>query len=224
MKLLYIPISAFLLLHATSTLVTSNSSRPRAHELSHDYSFEQYIVDFDKEYKYQSYTHEEYEIKRQIFQRNLEIILNHNKDVGYNLETGVSDGGDSSGHTFHMGVNHLSDLSKDEMQSYFGYDKSLHASYRTGATATSRRKLSKLTTNDHEMDLPFNITDVSTLPPFVKYNNTTPVSSVRFKCICTFIFVFVYPHLYLISYLLNPLCVFFLYRFYCILFYSVIHF
>ncbi len=196
MKLFYLPISSFLFLNPAPTLGASSSQGqpPRAHELSQDYSFEQYVVDFDKSYEPNT---NEYAIKRQNFLRNLEIILNHNKNVVYNLETGAKRNDNHSGHTFHMGVNHLTDLSKEEMQSrFFGYDKSLRASYHTEASATTTissiseraevvatsRRL--LTIKDHEMDLPFNITDVSTLPLFVKYNKTTPVSSSLLVLFC----------------------------------------
>jgi cathepsin L len=159
-------------------------TRPKAHELTSQYSFEQYIIDFQKSNSF-SVNSEEYATKKHIFETNLRTILKHNENVRYDLETGQHNG-NSNGHSYHMGLNHLVDLTEEELQSsFYGYDNSLHGSYASSftdtstatatATATSRRNLS----STYEKDLPFNITDVSKLPESFNLEKKTPVKNQK---------------------------------------------
>lgn len=174
---------------------------PKAHELTLDYTFEQYIIDFQKPYEN---TMKEYIKRKSTFQQNLQMIWIHNQNVMYDLGTGIYIKNVQSGHNYHLGVNQFMDMTASEIKSYyFGYSKAMHESYKpsivssqssmTLATAmkrknqdisTLRRKRKVLSTvktqndNPYEMDLPFNITSVSTLPKSIQYTNqTTPIKN-----------------------------------------------
>jgi cathepsin L len=197
------------LLFLTSTCLTSTASAstrsapPRAHELSSEYTFDQYVIDFQKLYK-NNHQHDadddEYQIRKEIFESNLRLILSHNENVVYDLKTGriFADKDEDEDkdkqshmqqhqeqhqnkrkHSFHMGVNHLMDLNEDELKSYFyGYDKSLVQRTRTHTTTSTSTATSRhLNTQNHEMDLPFEITDINTLPISIQYNRTTPIKN-----------------------------------------------
>jgi cathepsin L len=187
---LFFSFSTFLLFLNNPTTVASSASAsprpPKAHELStssYQYTFDQYIIDFQKLYG----NSDEYKIRKEIFETNLKHILNHNKNVSYDIETGHprknndNGNGNDNGHSFHMGVNHLTDLTEEELKSYFlGYDKSLHASYSTtgsSTTSTSRKLSSTSTTPNRKMDLPFNITDIESLPTSISYKSKTPIKN-----------------------------------------------
>lgn len=158
---------------------------PKAHELTADYSFEQYIVDFGKESSYHNENDTKlYQAKKQIFESNLERILTHNSYVQYDIKTGkrrenADVDGSTNGHTYHMGVNQFMDLSEDEIKSvFFGYDKTsfLHK----GLVLQQHSKDDSDEDKDHKMDLPFDITDVSTLPLSINYaTNRTITSPVK---------------------------------------------
>ncbi len=171
------------------------SSPPNAHELSFEYTFDQYIHDFNKPYSNlendSADTKDLYQEKKLIFESNLQKILHHNSNVKYDIETGKlfdDDHEKRNGHSFHMGVNQFMDYSEDEFKSfYFGYDKSVllrrefdgsRIEIETPmSTMMMKNMKNSYDESDHKMDLPFNITDVSTLPPSIRYNQTTPVKN-----------------------------------------------
>lgn len=175
--------------HSTAAASAATSSPPKAHELSLEYTFDQYIHHFNKPYS----NHEDdttdtkdlYQKKKLIFESNLQKILDHNSNVKYDIETGKLFDDDhervKNGHSFHMGVNQFMDLSEDEFKSfYFGYDKSVLVRRESGMktlTSTNMMTMDSHDESDHKMDLPFNITDVSTLPRSIRYNQTTPVKN-----------------------------------------------
>jgi len=80
-------------------------NRPRWHQLSQHYSFEQYKQDFEKRYP----STKENLLRKGIFEENLRTILQHN--------SGVS--------TYKMGVNHMTDWTPAERKSMLGYHKGL---------------------------------------------------------------------------------------------------
>lgn len=162
---------------------------PKAHELTHEYSFEQYIIDFNKEAIYYSQDVTLYPSKKHNFESNLRRILEHNSNVQYDLKTGKRKEDDESrnGHTYHMGVNQFMDLSQDEITSlYFGYDKksTLHKGFIQAKDDDEDKIILKNVNDDetdHKMELPFNITDIDTLPLSINYASnktiTTPVKN-----------------------------------------------
>ncbi|KAL4508002.1 hypothetical protein ABPG72_021375 [Tetrahymena utriculariae] len=86
-------------------LLSVVSCKPKWHQLQ-NYTFEQYIVDFEKEYQVDS---EEYNQRKQIFDKNLvEIIAFNNK-----------------GHSYKKGVNRNTDLTTKEFQVQLGLKKSM---------------------------------------------------------------------------------------------------
>lgn len=167
---------------STSSVVTLRRRPPKAHELTSEYTFNQYLIDFNKSIDPKS---QDYQERKQIFESNLQLILNHNQNVVYDLETGqrrnVNEG--MNGHTFHMGVNHLMDFSQDQLKSsLFGYHKSLiyphlQKKYMKTATTATTRKMKVTFNNNYEKDLPFNVTDVSTLPTSFKYERVSPIKN-----------------------------------------------
>jgi hypothetical protein len=86
--------------------ITFAVARPRWHQLSERYSFEQYKIDFHKEYLDQM----ENLMRREIFEKNLHIILQHNENLAS---------------TYRMGVNHFTDWTRQELKAKNGYHKGL---------------------------------------------------------------------------------------------------
>jgi len=90
---------------------------------THDYSFEQYVDEFNKEYSSEN----EYKHREGIFLQNLAVIMDHNSNR------------DSSKH--YMDINHFTDKLDSELP--LGYDKSMHPAWSSkGATSVERRTLS----------------------------------------------------------------------------------
>ncbi|CAJ1909789.1 unnamed protein product [Cylindrotheca closterium] len=111
--MLFLSLSLYLLVaHSVSSL------KLRA---SNEYSFEQYVKDFDKEYS----SDEEYKQREGVFLQNLAHILDHNSNR------------DSSQH--YKDINHFSDKLDNELP--LGYDKSSHPAWSSD-TAVERRTLS----------------------------------------------------------------------------------
>lgn len=173
----------------TGAIRTDESRPPKAHELTSEYTFQQYLIDFNRPQL--DPNSQEYKIKKEIFESNLEKILNHNQDVIYDLETGeMKVEGSEYGHTYHMGVNHFMDYTTEELKSsYFGYDKSLSTNYammidyylssQEQPTMATSRKMKGQHEKNYELNLPFNITDVTTLPSSFRYDKTTPIKNQR---------------------------------------------
>ncbi|KAH8063741.1 transferase [Aureococcus anophagefferens] len=88
--------------------------RPRWHELSEEYAFEQYKADFGK-----SYAPQEDDERRVIFEARLKSILDHNTNPS----------------TYKKGVNALTDRTDDERRALNGRDKALAASRPRAALA-----------------------------------------------------------------------------------------
>lgn len=97
----------------------SSSIPPKAHQLDDTYTFEQYIVHFDK-----SYTDpDEYDRRSNIFAKNLKKILSHNEGKNFTPEGKLIDKG------FVMGVNMFTDLDSSEIPK--GYNKMMHPAWRS---------------------------------------------------------------------------------------------
>jgi hypothetical protein len=172
--------------NSNGNIRTAESRPPKAHELTSEYSFQQYLMDFNKPQL--DPNSQEYSIKKEIFESNLEMILNHNQYVIYDLETGeMKVKGSENGHTFHMGVNRFMDYTTEELKSsFFGYDKSLstnammidYLSSKEQAAMTTLRKMKvQYQKHNYELNLPFNITDIATLPSSFRYDKTTPIKN-----------------------------------------------
>ena len=99
-----------LLLLRSGTAAAASAVPPLAHELDESYSFDQYLVHFDKSYD----DPKEYVRRSQIFTRNLNMILNHNGDR-------LTEDGEIIGGGYVMGVNAFTDVDFDELP--MGYNK-----------------------------------------------------------------------------------------------------
>jgi len=97
-------------------LALAFAARPRWNELE-DYTFGQYIQDFNK-----YYSSSEFQVRKNIFEQRLEKIKSHNKDVTK---------------TWKEGVNHLTDQTEEEFKNLLGYKKSF------SATTAARQSFSK---------------------------------------------------------------------------------
>jgi C1A family cysteine protease len=95
-------------------LFTAAAARPRWHELSEEYAFEQYLADFGK-----SYAPQEDVERRVIFEERLKSILDHNDGPS----------------TYKKGVNALTDRTDEERRALNGRDKALAASRPRAALA-----------------------------------------------------------------------------------------
>jgi cathepsin L len=75
-------------------------AKPKWNELE-GYTFERYLADFHK-----SYTHDEFQMRKQIFERKLDAILKHNNDTTK---------------TWKNGVNKMTDWTEEEFNRLLGY-------------------------------------------------------------------------------------------------------
>ncbi|EGR34360.1 papain family cysteine protease, putative, partial [Ichthyophthirius multifiliis] len=101
MKTLIITLSLFCLLLAA----------PKWHELSSEYTFDQYISDYSKNYAKGT---REYDQRKIIFESKLQEILSHNQNTS---------------HTYKRGINAFTDMSHQEFkQSKLGYSKGFRSS------------------------------------------------------------------------------------------------
>lgn len=146
-----------LMFRVTATLLLVGCHAfPTWKELDEQYSFEHYVVDFRKSYD----SLEEYGLRKQIFERHLNQILEHNRKR-------------TVGHV--MGVNHLTDQEPNELP--LGYDKSGRHGWSGSDDALVSSVHRQL--GSHQMDLPFDIDDVSTLPSSVDWRERGVVSPVK---------------------------------------------
>jgi len=84
------------------------------YELTPSYTFEQYLEHYEKSYEDRA----EYELRKGIFQKNLNKILAHNKDATK---------------TWKEAVNHMADWTPEEMKTLYGYNKALGYSRKEAA-------------------------------------------------------------------------------------------
>jgi hypothetical protein len=103
---------------AAASSATTTTSPPRANELDANYTFEQYLANFDKSYS----NPDEFTRRSRIFNNNLQIILNHNKGRDMDSSGRVKEG-------FVMGVNQFTDVERSELP--MGYNKGLHPAWRS---------------------------------------------------------------------------------------------
>jgi hypothetical protein len=112
-----------LLLSAAATAIsaarTDNDAPPRAHELDESYTFERYVVHFNKSYD----DPDEYARRSRIFAHNLGIILRHNGEKKMTEDGGIIGGG------FAMGVNAFTDADVGELPT--GYSKPIQTAWRS---------------------------------------------------------------------------------------------
>lgn len=95
--------------------VMSTTYPPRAHELDASYTFDQYLLHFSKSYNDREYSH-----RFQIFQSNLQRILDHNQgrmDEAGNVING-----------YVMGINAFTDRESSEIP--MGFSREMHPAWR----------------------------------------------------------------------------------------------
>jgi cathepsin L len=111
-----------------------------------NYSFDEYVREFGK-----VYDENEYVIRRDLFEKRVKEINNHNR-----LRIMRS---------YTLGVNHMSDWSEEEFRSLLGYHKAMGIAHRAASPAVL---------NDREID-------ISSLPASVDWRDATPsvVSPVK---------------------------------------------
>lgn len=106
-------LTTFLLLLSSTAAAAASAVPPLAHELDESYSFDQYLLHFDKFYD----DPKEYIRRSQIFTRNLNMILNHNNGR-------LTENGEIIGGGYVMGVNSFTDVDVEELP--MGYNKPAH--------------------------------------------------------------------------------------------------
>ena len=116
-------LTTVLLLLSGTAAAAASAVHPLAHELDVSYSFDQYLLHFDK-----SYDQEEYIRRSQIFIRNLNMILNHNHGR-------LTEDGEIIGGGYVMGVNAFTDIDVEELP--MGYNKHV----LDGGSATSHLRV-----------------------------------------------------------------------------------
>ena len=180
-------LSAIAVIESTTSVNAVAPPPPKGSELTLEYTFQEYLLDFDKVDKY-NINGEEYQVRKQNFERNLQHVVEHNaknrKGKGENSKD------KEGGHT--LGVNLFSDYSSEELNQLMGHDKSHRykevllgaGTTTTTATATARHLRTTPTTsmkekeNSHELPLPFDITDIDTLPEQVDWTSySTPIKN-----------------------------------------------
>ena len=127
-----------LIASVVATAATASTLRPpQAHELDAYYSFEEYLEHHpDKSYPNPA----EYSRRKQIFEKNLKMILAHNKGK-------IHPSGELTDGSWVMGINRFTDQLPSELPT--GYDKSQHNQWRSqmvssSVLATERRRLGGL--------------------------------------------------------------------------------
>lgn len=172
---------------------TSAATPPRSHELDATYTFDQFVLDFDKHYD----TPDERAKRERIFNFNLQTILDHNdsyyshKNQNY-LKKGEGVGVGSDEHkkpTHTLGINHFADLEQHEIHK--GYHKHSHEAYRSYmadssamSSAVARTLTSTSTHKNHQMDLPFQLDDVDSLPYQIDWRKEGVVTPVKDQGMC----------------------------------------
>jgi hypothetical protein len=121
---------------AATAAAASTLRPPQAHELNHDYAFEEYLDHFDKYYSDPA----EYYRRKQIFETNLKMILAHNHGK-------ISPSGELTDGSWVMGINRFTDQDPSELP--LGYNKALHNDWSSqmvpsNVLATERRRLGGL--------------------------------------------------------------------------------
>jgi cathepsin L len=103
-----ITVGVIACLAITATALLTNREKPQG------YTFEQYVVDFEKTYS----SGEEYASRRAIFLRNIADIINHNGDASQ---------------TYKKGVNQFTDYSPAQLKQFFGYNEQIATAARSNA-------------------------------------------------------------------------------------------
>ncbi len=127
-----------LIASVVATAATASTLRPpQAHELNIDYTFEEYLDHHpDKSYSDTA----EYYRRKQIFEKNLKMILAHNKGK-------IHSSGELTDGSWVMGINKFTDQLPSELP--LGYNKALHNDWSSqmvssNVLATERRRLGGL--------------------------------------------------------------------------------
>eukprot|EP01082_Thalassiosira_pseudonana_P003855 g3593.t1 g3593 contig12:2389522-2390196(+) len=145
---------------AAASSATTTTSPPRANELDANYTFEQYLANFDKSYS----NPDEFTRRSRIFNNNLQIILNHNKGRDMDSSGRVKEG-------FVMGVNQFTDVERSELP--MGYNKGLHPAWRsqTESVTVSATERWLGGTASYSQPPSFKMDDVDDLPKSVDWSN-----------------------------------------------------
>lgn len=153
---------------------------PRAHELDASYTFEQYLVHFDKSYD----DPEEFDRRSKIFASNLATILAHNDSREFDENGALVGGG------WIMGVGAYTDVEVGELP--MGYDKLQHPTWRDQLNGGGASRVQRLladggddagadtdtdtTTESYSQPASFTIDDVASLPESVDWSATGNVN------------------------------------------------
>jgi len=111
-----------LLISAAAVVISADDNyigleAPRAHQLDDSYTFEQYLSHFNKSYN----DLDEYARRKELFNKNMQTILNHNKDR-------MNDQGDILDNGYVMGVNQFTDMDH-RFELPMGYNKLQHPAW-----------------------------------------------------------------------------------------------
>ena len=116
-------MNLLILLLSAAAVVTSADDNyigleaPRAHQLDDSYTFEQYLSHFNKSYN----DPDEYTRRKELFNKNMQTILNHNKDR-------MNDQGDILDNGYVMGINQFTDFDH-RFELPMGYNKLQHPAW-----------------------------------------------------------------------------------------------
>ena len=164
---------------------TTSATPPRSYELDATYTFDQFVLDFDKHYD----DAEERAKRERIFNANLRTILEHNQryysQKRQNLKKGegIGIGKQNNTPTHTLGVNHFADREQHEIHK--GYQKHSHDAYRSHADSAITSAVARsLAAKNHKMDLPFQLDDVNSLPYQVDWRKEGVVTPVKDQGMC----------------------------------------
>ena len=159
--------SLVLLLLATGTTTAQHTN------VIHEYTFDDFIRQYGKNYQ----SNEEYEIRKDIFHRNKETIIQHN--VGKQQQ--------NHNHNYTLGITEFTDRLVTELP--MGLDKNSMKYYKSSSSTTTfipfesviaRRRNLRQSNDQNQYDLTF---DISQLPESVDWRSkegapvTTPIKN-----------------------------------------------
>jgi len=144
--------SSLLVLVFSSFGISAEAAPPS--QVDESYTFEQFLDDFHKSYENQ----EKYDLRRSVFNENLQTILDHNAINAIDIKKGG----------YLLGIGPMMDLRADEVPK--GYDKA-----KPSLMASTARKLAQTTRK-----LLFKVEPLSDLPKSINWRTrgvTTPVKT-----------------------------------------------
>ena len=169
-------LSAALLLLICANFVDST---PSVDNVDESYTFNNFVAEFGKTYSIQELAR-----RKGIFEANLRYILDHNRK------------GDK-GHV--LGINQFTDLEAHELPR--GYDKSFHSAWNGGVMLATDERIAT-----HQLELPFDIDDISDLPESVDWRSRGVVTPVKSQGFCGSCWAFASTICFRVSYCSSDWC------------------